>query len=375
MLENEDNGAAFGPNSKAPYLAKTLVSQGAYLKNYYGIGHNSLDNYIALISGQAPNRATQLDCHTYTEFQSRGMTTDGQAIGEGCVYPAQVQDLGTELNRQGFSWREYAEDMGNDPHRDGVACGHPALGSPDPTIKAEPAPSGGVADQYTTRHNPFAYFHSTIDSPLCTDYIVNLRQLSRDFESDYSAPNLAFITPNLCNDGHDSPCVTGDPGGLVSVNAWLSQIVPQIMASPAYKHDGLLLILFDESDVDVRADAATGTLAMTGDASACCEEQSGPNVAQAGQIGPGGGNTGAVALSPFIKPGTVSQVPYNHYSTLRTIEKIFGLPYMGYSNVSGLATFGPDIFTRSPQSQLITGDAYGDTVNKPKATRSNLPER
>jgi hypothetical protein len=82
---------------------------------------------------------------------------------------------------------------------------------------------------------------------------------------------------------------------------------------------------------------------MTGDARACCDEQSGPNVKLAGQIGPGGGNTGAVVLSPFIKPGTVSTVPYNHYSTLRTIEMIFGLPYLGYS-ASPTNVFGHDIF-------------------------------
>ena len=341
MLENEDNEVAFGPSSKAPYLAKTLVSQGAYLKNYYAIGHSSLDNYIALISGQAPNPSTQRDCHTFTEFQSKGTTRDGQAIGDGCVYPASIKNLGTDLSAQGYAWREYAEDMGNDPHRDGVACGHPAIGSADPTVKAEPG--GTVPDQYTTRHNPFVYFHSTIDSPLCSDEIVNLRQLDRDMESAYSAPNLAFITPNLCNDGHDSPCVTGEPGGLEAINSWLSHTVPKILATDAYKRGGLLLILFDEADVTVHADGA-GKVTMTGDARACCDEQSGPNVKEAGQIGPGGGNTGAVVLSPFIKPGTVSTVPYNHYSTLRTIEMIFGLPYLGYSGVSDLAVFGHDIF-------------------------------
>jgi hypothetical protein len=63
-----------------------------------------------------------------------------------------------------------------------------------------------------------------------------------------------------------------------------------------------------------------------------------------GVIGPGGGRVGAVLLSPFIQPGTVSAVPYNHYSTLRYIEDTFGLAHLGYAGKSGLKVFGSDVF-------------------------------
>jgi hypothetical protein len=52
---------------------------------------------------------------------------------------------------------------------------------------------------------------------------------------------------------------------------------------------------------------------------------------------------GAVLLSPFIRPGTVSARPYNHYSLLASIEGFFGLPRLGYA-ASTSATFGRDIF-------------------------------
>lgn len=52
-----------------------------------------------------------------------------------------------------------------------------------------------------------------------------------------------------------------------------------------------------------------------------------------------------VALSPYIKPGTVSTVAYNHYSMLRTIEDIFGLPHLGDAAKPGLRSFGMDVFT------------------------------
>src|SRR6476469_9586892 len=36
VLENKDYTDTFGPGSKAPYLSKTLVSQGQFLPQYYG---------------------------------------------------------------------------------------------------------------------------------------------------------------------------------------------------------------------------------------------------------------------------------------------------------------------------------------------------
>jgi hypothetical protein len=68
-------------------------------------------------------------------------------------------------------------------------------------------------------------------------------------------------------------------------------------------------------------------------------------VLKPGINGPGGGRTGAVVLSPFVAPGTVSDQPYNHYSLLRTMEDFFGLKHLGYAGQKGLAPFGRDVFT------------------------------
>src|SRR5206468_1350207 len=85
-LENENAADTFGPESPAPYLSQTLRSKGTFLPNYYGIGHLSLDNYIAMVSGQGPNSQTQSDCQFYTDFLPGTPTGDGQYIGQGCVY-------------------------------------------------------------------------------------------------------------------------------------------------------------------------------------------------------------------------------------------------------------------------------------------------
>ncbi len=359
MLENEGYQVTFGPNSRATYLNQ-LRRQGAFVSNYFGISHFSLGNYIALISGQAPNPATDYDCPEFTEFVASGVTADGQAIGRGCVYPASVATIANQLEARGLTWKAYMEDMGNDPQRESERCGHPQLGAPDRTQLAQ------VGDQYASRHDPFVYFHAIIDTPSCAQHVVNLRQLSPDLQSIDATPNYVFITPNLCNDGHDGGgnghCVDGAPGGLQSADRFLHALVPQILASPAFQRDGLLIITFDESDIEADYDAASKAIIVrAGDAAACCHELPGPNIPAyragavgapnpingPGLIGPGGGHIGAVMLSPFIRPGTVSRVPYNHYSLLRSVEDFFGVSHLGFAGQPGLRGFGPDIFTQA----------------------------
>ena len=55
-------------------------------------------------------------------------------------------------------------------------------------------------------------------------------------------------------------------------------------------------------------------------------------------------------VSPFVKPGTTSDTPYNHYALLCSTEQIFGLDLLGMAAQPGLACFGPDVFDnpRSP---------------------------
>ena len=103
-LENEDASSTFGAGSPATYLNDTLVPQGELLDNYYAIGHVSLDNYIAEVSGQAPTPQTAADCFgSYTNV-SPG-TNDpncppnrGQVDGTGSVYPTQVQTIANQLD-------------------------------------------------------------------------------------------------------------------------------------------------------------------------------------------------------------------------------------------------------------------------------------
>ena len=336
VLENENASATFGKNSEAPYLAHRLKRRGAFVPNYYAIGHFSLDNYIAMVSGQAPNIQTQADCLVYNDFVPGLPASDGQYRGTGCVYPAGTQTIANQLQDSGFRWKGYMEDMNNAaPKGREFPCRHPEIGQRDPWQDAEPG------DQYATRHNPFVYFHSIIDFPTCTRHDVDFSHLRVDLRRRGTTPNYAFITPNLCHDGHDEPCVTGAPGGMKSANKWLRARMPKILRSPAFKDRGLLIVTFDEAEGE-GADA---------DSSACCNEQPGPNLIPPhtpGGLhpGPGGGRIGAVMVSPCIKRRTVTKHAYNHYSLLRSIERNFKLPYLGYAAQAGLRPFGRDILNR-----------------------------
>ncbi len=324
VLENQPFHATFGRPSAAPYLARVLARKGALLTQYYGIGHYSLDNYIAMISGQAPNPDTQQDCPIFRDFiASGGVGADGQLPGQGCVYPASVPTIVDRLEAKGLSWKGYMEDMGRDPRREASTCGHAPLGAEDKTEHAT------ADDQYAAKHDPFVYFHSIIDdAPRCGAHVVNLGALPEDLASVATTPNFAFITPNLCHDGHDAICANGARGGLPAVDEFLKIWVPRILASPAFRKDGLVVITFDEG--------------LT--AAACCGEKALPNGPAPGQTGPGGGRVGAVLLSPFIRAGTVSHAEYNHYSLLRSIAGYFGLEAPGMAGVDGLKPFGDDVF-------------------------------
>jgi len=105
VLENENFTTTFGPSSPATFLNDTLVKGGAFLTQYFGTGHFSLDNYISMISGQAPDSATQQDCGIYSNFIQTGTAPFEQAIGNGCIYPERVRTIANQLTDAGLTWR------------------------------------------------------------------------------------------------------------------------------------------------------------------------------------------------------------------------------------------------------------------------------
>jgi hypothetical protein len=319
-IENKGFHQTWGRRSAAPYLATRLRAKGALLTQYYGTAHHSLGNYLAQISGQGPSLATQRDCPRYTAFRETGpVAVPEQVVGNGCVYPKKVDTLAGQLDRAGLTWRGYMQDMAR-------PCQHSVLGA------KERWRSATRYQQYATRHNPFMYFRSITSRPAyCKAHVKPLSALTHDLGRVATTRNLTYISPDLCHDAHDAHCADGGPGGLRAANNWFKTWIPKILNSPAFGRDGMLVITADESE------------GVTEDSRACCGEGPGPNAAQPGIDGLGGGRIGALVISSYVGRGTTSSTPYNHYSLLGSIEELFGLDRLGYARtVTDL--FGADVY-------------------------------
>jgi hypothetical protein len=338
MLADEPYAATFGPDSAAPYLAHTLERRGTLLARYYAVAHGQLANGIALVSGQGPTAGTTADCPAYVDVAPATIAADEQVAGDGCVFPDQTPTLAGELEVKHRTWRAYVQGIGEGAGGP-PACAHPALGQPDPTLATPPGTSGA----YATFRNPFVYFSGLVESPSCATDDVGLGSLDADLASAGRTPSLSYIVPDRCHDGSPGPCPGGGAGGLPAADALLAQIVPKILASRAYKQGGLLVITTDEAP-------STGELA---DSSSCCGQPRYPNLPSptgvAAALPPeGGGQVGALLLSPFVKARTISQQPYNHYSLLRTIEDLFSLKHLGYAAAPHAESLPPALFGEKP---------------------------
>lgn len=301
--------ATFGPGSPAAYLNGQLRPQGALLEGYRSLGQADLPDYIAMLGGQPPNDDTRAGCPVFKEIGSSATPSkSGEIAGPGCVYPNTVTTLADQLSASRRTWRAYVEDIGKGP-RGAILCRRPESNAADDTLKARPG------DGYATRHNPFVYFHSLLDLSDCDQSDGPLERLDQDLAAVKSTPNLSYIVPNLCNDGTESPCLDGRPGGLVTADAFLAQWVPKILASPAYKEDGLLIVTFAG------------------------------NVAPAPDV-----RNGALLVSPFAQAGTAVASEYDSYSLLRSMQDLFGVkPLARAAKASSFAdTVLSEALTTSP---------------------------
>lgn len=180
VMENHSYAQALA----APFTA-SLAAQGSLATNYHAVSHPSLPNYLALTSGS-----------------TWGIADDGYH-----VLPA-GRDLGSQLTAAGLGWRAYMEGM-----------------------------TGGCKDSpypYALKHNPFAYYGGR-----CPDQVVSLERLEPDLNGA-TPPRFAWVTPDLCHDGHDCTAAQAD--------AFLKLLVGRITATAAWKPGALLVITWDEDD-------------------------------------------------------------------------------------------------------------------------------
>jgi hypothetical protein len=275
---------AFGHGSVAHYLNGTLRRRGTLLSGYHTLGPAELPDYLAMVSGQASNADTRADCPMYAEFSSAAKTAaDGPIGGRGCVYPNTVLTIGDQVTSSGKQWKAYIDDMGSS------SCVHPNSNAVDDTQLT------GAGSEYTTRHNPFIYFHSLLDLGDCSNDDVSLDRLPKDLRSVATTPTYAYVAPGICDDTRARVCPDGKPGGLAGEDAFLQLWVPRILGSPAYQRDGALIIAF-----------ATSTWASG-------------NAPDRHPI-----RVGALILSRYAKRGRTVSTSYGPYTILRSVEDLFG---------------------------------------------------
>lgn len=151
----------------------------------------------------------------------------------------------------------------------------------------------GDAYPYAQKHDPFIYFDDIRTNSSRCRQIVPLAQLQSDLASN-QVPDFVWITPNLCSDMHDCSTSAGDH--------WLASWVPRILASPGWRTGGVVFITWDEGTTN----------------NGCCRYA-------------GGGHIVTLVISPLGKPHYASNVPYDHYSLLRTITDAWGMRELGHA--------------------------------------------
>ncbi|HEU0251265.1 MAG TPA: alkaline phosphatase family protein [Solirubrobacteraceae bacterium] len=348
MLSDQPYATAFGPASEAHYLTGTLEKQGTMLERYYGVAQAGLAGTIGLLSGQGPTEATAANCPTYANVLATGAGSDGQVLGQGCVYPSSTGTLPAQLAAKKLTWKAYVEgiDEGGSTQ---AACAHPAVGAGDPSaasasvgatgpqpLAQEQASSAG----YQTWRNPFVYFQGITSSAACAANDVGLSALKGNLSSESKTASFSYVAPGPCVDGSPTACAPGKAAGMVAADGFLKTVIPEILASPAYKKNGLLAITVD-------AAPSSGEWA---DSSSCCAQPTFPNLPAptgAAKLAPaGGGQVGMLLLSPFIKKGgSLVQGTYNHFSLLATVEQLFGLSKLGYAGLSEVKELSPSLFS------------------------------
>jgi phosphatidylinositol-3-phosphatase len=256
VMENENWSSIKGSKS-APYINQTLLPIASHAEQYFNPpgNHPSLPNYLWFEAGTNFGIRNNLPPSINSRSTAQHLVTLLKDAPGGAI-----------------TWRAYQENIS------GKDC---------PLIDKYP---------YAVRHDPFVHFDDVTDkknssSSYCIEHIRPFEELNKDL-ADNAVAQYNFITPNICNDMHDScaPLYNKVEQG----DSWLARNLPPILNSRAYREGGAVFITWDE------ASTADGPIGM-------------------------------IILSPFAKgKGYSNSIHCDHGALLRTVEEIFEVaPYLG----------------------------------------------
>ncbi len=244
-MENTDY-SQFAASPAMPEL-NLLAHEYADFTAGFGWHYPSLPNYIELLAGS-----------------DVGVTSDCDITDKGCS-DFHHEKIINQLEAAGLSWHAYYQgDTSGCDQSDG-------------------------SGNYPYWHNSFRYF---ADFQTQCKYISNFGPLLEDLSGPHP-PDFNWVVPDLVNSG-------GDNGTMNSGDSWLAGELPRIMATPWYRQDGQIVIMYDTGYNDA-----------------------------GGNGGASGGQIPIVVISAHDRGMGIVAAPVNTAGVLRSIEHAYGFGYIG----------------------------------------------
>jgi hypothetical protein len=229
-------------------------------------------NVLATPSGNNPDIHPSEPNYLWSEAGTNfGVLDDNDPFAAvGPTDQTTTQHLSALLTQAGKTWRSYQEDIDLASNAGGQLTNVPLPQNqrtvPLSSFSGVFAPgfvnmfNGSNQFNYAAKHNPMVFFTDTNggddptpSNPLSSHY-APLQQLFIDLANDNVA-DYNWITPDQYNDMHTAlkggfRGLTGDAANISQGDNFLSQVVPVIMASNAYKNHGVIILWWDESEND-----------------------------------------------------------------------------------------------------------------------------
>ena len=285
MMENTSYTSLIG-NASAPWI-NSEASTAGLATNYTGVSHPSQPNYIAATSGS-----------------TNGVSNDSSVTID-------VPNIVDQLEAKGKTWKAYMQSIFAGGNTDKLAA--------------------SAGDQlYERKHDPFVSYRDVQNSPARMANIVDFSQLHTDLVNN-TVPDYVWISPDQCNDMHGrttldptDSCGSSQVQSLIAAgDSFLQATVKDITSSAAWTGNSIIFIAWDESDYPFS------------DTSGCCDAVQGQ----------GGGHVVTLVIAHATPAARTSNVAYNHYSMLATIEDGWQL---------GCLSFTCDTANVTPMSDLVS---------------------
>jgi hypothetical protein len=331
MMENHYYSQVLG-NANTPFI-NSYAKTANLAMNYFAVGHPSLTNYLEVVGGSnfgilnddspdwhntscvsnlelgqpalesattntCPIAGTGLDGAT-PAVDTTNEGTPSEPIHNTPIPPAHTvgMSIGDQLVEAHMSWKSYQEDL--------PPYGADAVNNSDGLLSNLTEAAPGVPNLYAVKHNPFVYFASVQSGSSPENSlknVVGLNQLYVDLASG-EVPNLAFIAPNQCHDMHGrgssevGPGCSIDADNIAQGDAAVKALVTGIKSSKMWKEgNNVIVTVWDENDYS-----------------------SLPN------------QVVTIVDTSYAHTGVPSNVLYNHFSLLKTMEAGFGLPFLNHA--------------------------------------------